>query len=204
LEAIAYGRDRDVKPADRLKAAELLAAQGASPGVAELVAEVLDWTPEELAIESDQMAAASLAELLSLPAGERRDRFPVLAVAVETYVEARIREAAGAPLTADEYAALDDEELEPGPTPADGALDGHESPWQPERDPEPTFADAGGESANQGPLTATPSKLVRAPAPGRERDVVATAAGEAEGPACDTFLGHPGACVWTADWAVRW
>lgn len=90
LERLAYGTSSDVRPADRLKALELLQDldEGRSPGVLSLVVELAGLSGEALEAEVDGIMSRTLA--LILEPGQA-DRYPATASVLEAEVELRVK-----------------------------------------------------------------------------------------------------------------
>lgn len=107
LEAIAYGPDADVRPSDRLRALELLAElPPADAALLALTRDLSRLSDAALDTELDAMTAARVSAIL---ADETEAAlYPQTAVVLQAAIEARLREASGAPLTTDELHDLDD------------------------------------------------------------------------------------------------
>jgi hypothetical protein len=92
LEAILYGHDPDIKPSDRLRAAEALGALKPAATLT-LAEQMVEMTDEALQTECDQIAAADLSMMLAEVPEERARLWPSLNTAVEAYVDVRLQEA---------------------------------------------------------------------------------------------------------------
>jgi len=90
LEAIAFGRDRTIRPAERLRAIELLAELAGGVDVdLELFRRVGNLDGDELQAEQDAIVAAVL---ISGSEEERRERWPRTCEVIERRIEERAQE----------------------------------------------------------------------------------------------------------------